>query len=107
MRSLFGLWSKSCFPAVPWGLISCREMAKSKFEYVRDFEVQDTCLRNCWVLVRVDGRNFHRCRTLASGTAGCWSGWMGKTFIVTQPCPGASISAQCVREDSPATAGCF
>uniref|UniRef100_F6VSZ7 tRNA(His) guanylyltransferase n=1 Tax=Xenopus tropicalis TaxID=8364 RepID=F6VSZ7_XENTR len=52
------LWS--CFPAVPWGLISCREMAKSKFEYVRDFEVQDTCLRNCWVLVRVDGRNFHR-----------------------------------------------
>uniref|UniRef100_A0A8C5MRQ9 tRNA(His) guanylyltransferase n=1 Tax=Leptobrachium leishanense TaxID=445787 RepID=A0A8C5MRQ9_9ANUR len=35
-------------------------MAKSKFEYVRDFEVQDTCLKNCWVVVRVDGRNFHR-----------------------------------------------
>ncbi|KAG9491120.1 hypothetical protein GDO78_006471 [Eleutherodactylus coqui] len=37
-----------------------RGMAKSKFEYVRDFEVQDTCLQNCWVVVRVDGRNFHR-----------------------------------------------
>ncbi|KAM4037711.1 putative tRNA(His) guanylyltransferase isoform 2-T2 [Anomaloglossus baeobatrachus] len=37
-----------------------RKMAKSKFEYVRDFEVQDTCLQNCWVVVRVDGRNFHR-----------------------------------------------
>ncbi|OCT88256.1 tRNA-histidine guanylyltransferase 1-like L homeolog isoform X2 [Xenopus laevis] len=42
------------------GLILCRKMAKSKFEYVRNFEVQDTCLGNCWVVVRVDGRNFHR-----------------------------------------------
>ncbi|XP_077122543.1 putative tRNA(His) guanylyltransferase [Ranitomeya variabilis] len=37
-----------------------RDMAKSKFEYVRDFEVPDTCLPNCWAVVRVDGRNFHR-----------------------------------------------
>ncbi|XP_053572200.1 probable tRNA(His) guanylyltransferase isoform X1 [Bombina bombina] len=35
-------------------------MAKSKFEYVREFETDDTCLRNCWVVVRLDGRNFHR-----------------------------------------------
>lgn len=35
-------------------------MAKSKFEYVRNFEVQDTCLPHCWVVVRLDGRNFHR-----------------------------------------------
>ncbi|XP_053572202.1 probable tRNA(His) guanylyltransferase isoform X2 [Bombina bombina] len=34
-------------------------MAKSKFEYVREFETDDTCLRNCWVVVRLDGRNFH------------------------------------------------
>ncbi|KAM4748734.1 putative tRNA(His) guanylyltransferase [Rhinophrynus dorsalis] len=34
-------------------------MAKSKFEYVREFEVQDTWLRNCWVVVRVDGRLSH------------------------------------------------
>lgn len=35
-------------------------MAKSKFEYVRDFETDDTCLPNCWIVVRLDGRNFHR-----------------------------------------------
>ncbi|XP_039340709.1 probable tRNA(His) guanylyltransferase isoform X2 [Mauremys reevesii] len=35
-------------------------MAKSKFEYVRDFEADDTCLPNCWVVTRLDGRNFHR-----------------------------------------------
>ncbi|XP_057631211.1 probable tRNA(His) guanylyltransferase isoform X1 [Chionomys nivalis] len=35
-------------------------MAKSKFEYVRDFEADDTCLPHCWVVVRLDGRNFHR-----------------------------------------------
>uniref|UniRef100_A0A1A8QNA0 tRNA(His) guanylyltransferase n=2 Tax=Nothobranchius pienaari TaxID=704102 RepID=A0A1A8QNA0_9TELE len=35
-------------------------MAKSKFEYVRSFETDDTCLRNCYIVVRLDGRNFHR-----------------------------------------------
>ncbi|XP_077589750.1 putative tRNA(His) guanylyltransferase [Stigmatopora nigra] len=35
-------------------------MAKSKFEYVRNFEVDDTCLRNCYIVVRLDGRNFHK-----------------------------------------------
>ncbi|XP_040295886.1 probable tRNA(His) guanylyltransferase [Bufo bufo] len=53
----FGILKGSLLPA---RLHLRREMAKSKFEYVRDFEVQDTCLQNCWVVVRVDGRNFHR-----------------------------------------------
>lgn len=35
-------------------------MAKSKFEYVRSFETDDTCLRNCYIVVRLDGRNFHK-----------------------------------------------
>ncbi|XP_028824165.1 probable tRNA(His) guanylyltransferase [Denticeps clupeoides] len=35
-------------------------MAKSKFEYVRNFEIDDTCLRNCYIVVRLDGRNFHK-----------------------------------------------
>ncbi|NWJ09643.1 THG1 guanylyltransferase, partial [Crypturellus undulatus] len=35
-------------------------MAKSKFEYVRDFEADDALLPNCWIVVRLDGRNFHR-----------------------------------------------
>ncbi|XP_043925263.1 probable tRNA(His) guanylyltransferase isoform X2 [Protopterus annectens] len=39
---------------------SYRPMAKSKFEYVRKFETDDTCLPNCWIVVRLDGRNFHK-----------------------------------------------
>ncbi|XP_072177429.1 probable tRNA(His) guanylyltransferase [Diadema setosum] len=35
-------------------------MAKSKFEYVRQFETQDRCLPNCWIVVRIDGKNFHK-----------------------------------------------
>ncbi|TNN38049.1 putative tRNA(His) guanylyltransferase [Liparis tanakae] len=35
-------------------------MAKSKFDYVRNFETDDTCLRNCYIVVRLDGRNFHK-----------------------------------------------
>ncbi|XP_061901611.1 probable tRNA(His) guanylyltransferase [Entelurus aequoreus] len=42
-------------------LFTCtRTMAKSKFEYVRNFEADDTCLRNCYIVVRLDGRNFHK-----------------------------------------------
>ncbi|XP_069026804.1 probable tRNA(His) guanylyltransferase isoform X1 [Embiotoca jacksoni] len=39
---------------------SSNNMAKSKFEYVRTFETDDTCLRNCYIVVRLDGRNFHK-----------------------------------------------
>ncbi|KAF6214388.1 hypothetical protein GE061_009128 [Apolygus lucorum] len=35
-------------------------MAKSKFEYVKDFEQEDKCLPNCWIVVRVDGKGFHK-----------------------------------------------
>lgn len=35
-------------------------MAKSKFEYVRDFELDDRCLPNCWIVVRIDGKGFHK-----------------------------------------------
>ncbi|XP_063043842.1 probable tRNA(His) guanylyltransferase [Engraulis encrasicolus] len=35
-------------------------MAKSKFEYTRNFETDDTCLKNCYIVVRLDGRNFHK-----------------------------------------------
>lgn len=37
-------------------------MANSKYEYVRNYE--DACdpilLRNCYTVVRVDGRSFHK-----------------------------------------------
>lgn len=35
-------------------------MAKSKFEYVKQFEAEDKCLPNCWIVIRVDGKSFHR-----------------------------------------------
>ncbi len=40
--------------------LSTRSMAKSRFEYVRQFEAQDACLPNCWIVVRIDGKAFHR-----------------------------------------------
>lgn len=36
------------------------KMAKSKFEYVRKFEVDDRLLPNCWIVVRIDGKGFHK-----------------------------------------------
>lgn len=35
-------------------------MAKSKFEYVKDFETATKCLPNCWIIIRVDGKNFSK-----------------------------------------------
>jgi len=35
-------------------------MAKSKYEYVKNFELPDPCLPNCWIVVRIDGRGFSR-----------------------------------------------
>ncbi|KAL1915009.1 uncharacterized protein VTP21DRAFT_7714 [Calcarisporiella thermophila] len=35
-------------------------MAKSKYEYVKDFELEDRLLPNTWLVVRIDGRGFHK-----------------------------------------------
>ncbi|ELT89302.1 hypothetical protein CAPTEDRAFT_207176 [Capitella teleta] len=35
-------------------------MAKSNFAYVRQFETEDRCLPNTWIVVRVDGKGFHK-----------------------------------------------
>jgi len=35
-------------------------MAKSKFEYVKKFEIMDPLLPNTWMVVRIDGRAFHK-----------------------------------------------
>ena len=42
-------------------------MAKSKYEYVRKFEQNDQCLLNCWIVIRIDGRNFHRYKCISGG----------------------------------------
>ncbi|KAF2401840.1 putative tRNAHis guanylyltransferase [Trichodelitschia bisporula] len=35
-------------------------MANSKYEYVREFEQSDALLKNTWIVVRIDGRGFHK-----------------------------------------------
>ena len=35
-------------------------MAKSKYEYVKLFELDDKLLPNCWIVVRLDGKGFHK-----------------------------------------------
>lgn len=40
--------------------LTSRPMAKSKFEYVKQFEADDPCLQNCWIVVRIDGKAFHK-----------------------------------------------
>jgi len=49
-------------------------MAKSKYEYVKEFEEDDKLLRNVYILVRIDGKGFHKYRSHAtrfiSGTHG-------------------------------------
>ncbi|KAF8923187.1 putative tRNAHis guanylyltransferase [Dissophora ornata] len=35
-------------------------MAKSKYEYVKEFETDDRLLRNVYILVRIDGKGFHK-----------------------------------------------
>jgi len=33
-------------------------MANSRYEYVKDFELSDKLLPQCWVVLRIDGRAF-------------------------------------------------
>ncbi|KFM81248.1 putative tRNA(His) guanylyltransferase, partial [Stegodyphus mimosarum] len=35
-------------------------MAKSNYEYVKNFESADQILPNTWIVVRIDGKNFHK-----------------------------------------------
>lgn len=47
-------------PAAPFFSSNVGKMAKSKFEYVRQFEADDKCLPNCWIVTRIDGKAFHK-----------------------------------------------
>ena len=35
--------------------------AKSKYEYVKQFEQDDALLPGCWIVVRIDGKGFTKC----------------------------------------------
>lgn len=57
----FGRFARSCVvESLARFFTRSSNMAKSKFEYVRNFETDDSCLRNCYIVVRLDGRNFHK-----------------------------------------------
>jgi len=49
------------FPSPPYHKsINVADMAKSRFEYVRNFELPDQLLQGTFIVVRVDGRGFHK-----------------------------------------------
>lgn len=35
-------------------------MAKSKYEYVREFELNDSLLKGTFIVIRIDGQGFHK-----------------------------------------------
>jgi len=37
-----------------------RSMACSRFEYVKSFEQDDSILPNVWIVIRIDGKKFHK-----------------------------------------------
>lgn len=39
---------------------NAKTMANSRFDYVREFETDDRILPNCWIVVRIDGKAFHK-----------------------------------------------
>lgn len=40
--------------------LSVCKMANSRYEYVKNYELDDRILPNCWICVRVDGKGFHK-----------------------------------------------
>lgn len=37
-----------------------RNMACSRYEYVKSYEQDDKILPNVWIVIRIDGKKFHR-----------------------------------------------
>lgn len=44
-------------------ILHLSKMAQSRFEYVKSFETEDNLLPNAWIVVRLDGKNFHKFST--------------------------------------------
>nr|KAI8768872.1 putative tRNA(His) guanylyltransferase isoform X2 [Biomphalaria glabrata] len=59
-RNLLGLCGALGAPAPCRKFSTNTVMAKSKFDYVRQFEIDDPCLPNCWIVIRIDGKGFHK-----------------------------------------------
>jgi hypothetical protein len=46
--------------SIPPPIISEQLLMIYRFEYVRNFEQPDVLLPNTWIVVRIDGRGFHK-----------------------------------------------
>ena len=68
------------------------KMAKSKYEYVKKFEQNDQCLMNCWIVIRIDGRNFHRytCKYVPCQIT-WWFYFISFLFVVISDFPMATV----------------
>lgn len=42
------------------GISTIQAMACSRYEYVKQFELDDRILPNIWIVIRVDGKGFHK-----------------------------------------------
>jgi len=68
--TVFGFWSAASGENRGGGIQSCfnldaswtlaRNMAGSKYAYVKNFELADNLLPNTFLVVRIDGHGFHR-----------------------------------------------
>ena len=47
-------------------------MANTKFEYVKQFELDDTLLPGCWIVVRLDGKGFTKCVSRVDHSQRVW-----------------------------------
>lgn len=54
---------KTLFQNPSWTISYLSKMAQSRFEYVKSFETDDRLLPNSWIVVRIDGKNFHKFST--------------------------------------------
>lgn len=57
LKLLFGYVCKQPSPTIIHGQLG---MAKSRFEYVRTFELPDPLIQGTFIVVRIDGRGFHK-----------------------------------------------
>ena len=85
----FHFWAANCRRFVGVIATSLQRMAKSRFEYVKVFEEHDTALPNTWLVVRLDGRGFHKsvCVRGCAWVYECVSVGKMKTTTKVQPSP--------------------
>lgn len=73
-----------------------KRMANSKYEYVKKFELDDTLLPGCWIVIRVDGKGFTRCGAVRGRLT-----WARATFPVRAGGDCNCVRVQCMTSPWP------